>query len=33
MGVSLYYTAERTTLLTEQEQEHIALIVDKYHLP
>ncbi|HCI77118.1 MULTISPECIES: hypothetical protein [unclassified Psychrobacter] len=31
MGVSLYYTAERTTLLTEQEQEDIALIIDKYN--
>ena len=31
MGVSLYYTAERTTLLTEQEQEDITLIIDKYN--
>ena len=31
MGVSLYYTAERTTLLTEQEQEDITRIVDKYN--
>jgi len=31
MGVSLYYTAERTTLLTEQEQKAITLIVDKYN--
>ncbi|MBI0427109.1 hypothetical protein [Psychrobacter sp. NG27] len=31
MGVSLYYTAERMTLLTEQEQEDITLIVDKYN--
>ena len=31
MGVSIYYTAERTTLLTEQEQEDITLIVDKYN--
>ncbi|MBH0064795.1 MULTISPECIES: hypothetical protein [unclassified Psychrobacter] len=31
MGVSIYYTAERTTLLTEQEQENITLIVDKYN--
>jgi len=31
MGVSIYYTAERTTLLTEQEQENITLIIDKYN--
>ena len=31
MGVSIYYTAERTSLLTEQEQEHITLIIDKYN--
>ncbi|WP_352259888.1 hypothetical protein [Psychrobacter sp. TB55-MNA-CIBAN-0194] len=31
MGVSIYYTAERATLLTEQEQENITLIVDKYN--
>ena len=31
MGVSIYYTAERTTLLTEQEQENVTLIVDKYN--
>ncbi|MGP9830382.1 hypothetical protein [Psychrobacter sp. AOP1-A1-60] len=31
MGVSLYYTAERTTLLTEHEQEDITLIIDKYN--
>lgn len=31
MGVSIYYTAERTALLTEQEQEHITLIIDKYN--
>ena len=31
MGVSLYYTAERSTLLTPQEQEKITLVVDKYN--
>ncbi|WP_114701988.1 hypothetical protein [Psychrobacter proteolyticus] len=31
MSVSLYYTAERSTLLTQQEQEKIASIVDKYN--
>ncbi len=31
MGVSLYYTAERSTLLTQQEQEKIASIVDEYN--
>jgi len=31
MGVSLYYTAERSTLLTKQEQEKVASIVDEYN--
>lgn len=31
MGVSLYYTSERATLLTPQEQEDITLIIDKYN--
>ena len=31
MGISIYYTAERATLLTEQEQENIIIIVDKYN--
>jgi len=31
MGVSLYYTAERNTLLTQQEQEKVSSIVDEYN--
>ena len=31
MGVSLYYTAERSTLLTQQEQEKVASIVNEYN--
>ena len=31
MGISIYYTAERATILTEQEQENITIIVDKYN--
>ncbi|MBH0087283.1 hypothetical protein I6E84_13770 [Psychrobacter sp. SCQQ22] len=31
MGVSFYYTAERNTPLTPQEQEEVASIIDKYN--
>ena len=31
MGVPLYYTAERSTLLTQQEQEKVASIVNEYN--
>ena len=31
MGVSFYYTAERTTPLTPKEQQEVASIIDKYN--